>query len=417
MNKSDFLNLMGGNTPVDRQVLAELSELVNIYPYFQTAHMLLLKSLRDNSDIRFENQLRNSAIHIADREVLFNYLQIAPSIVEKEIADIQKETIAVPPEPEVQPAEIPEPEIQPAEVPEPEIQPAEVPEPEEQPAGVPEPEVQPVEVQEPEIQPAEVPEPEIQPVEIPESEVIPESVEGDFAQTILDSAMNSQNFIDEIERDSRPRPVKDQPDSMASILERTVVGTIDPEMDDSYFGPDLFIPVSYDEPETEEEEEEIFYMDPGFLFTPRGEPEEEPVTVEEEPVTVEEEPVTVEEEPVITEEELVAIEEVPEISAEELTRSDIDQKRKEQADLIDRFIMANPRIIPQIEKPASPNEDLSKPFTEEHGGFVTETLARIYVTQGYYSKAIDIYEKLSLKFPQKSNYFAAQIEKIREIIK
>ena len=404
MNKSDFLNLMGGNTPVDRQVLAELSELVNIYPYFQTAHMLLLKSLRDNSDIRFENQLRNSAIHIADREVLFNYLQIAPSIVEKEITDIQKETIAVQPEPEVQPAEIPEPEVQPAEIPEPEIQPAEVPEPEEQ--------------------PVEVPEPEIQPVEIPESEVIPESVEGDFAQTILDSAMNSQNFIDEIERDSRPRLVKDQPDSMASILERTVVGTIDPEMDDSYFGPDLFIPVSYDEPEAEEEEEEIFYMDPGFLFTPRGEPEEEPVTVEEEPVTVEEEPVTVEEEPVtveeepvITEEELVAIEEVPEISAEELTRSDIDQKRKEQADLIDRFIMANPRIIPQIEKPASPNEDLSKPFTEEHGGFVTETLARIYVTQGYYSKAIDIYEKLSLKFPQKSNYFAAQIEKIREIIK
>ena len=404
MNKSDFLNLMGGNTPVDRQVLAELSELVNIYPYFQTAHMLLLKSLRDNSDIRFENQLRNSAIHIADREVLFNYLQIAPSIVEKEITDIQKETIAVQPEPEVQPAEIPEPEVQPAEIPEPEIQPAEVPEPEEQ--------------------PVEVPEPEIQPVEIPESEVIPESVEGDFAQTILDSAMNSQNFIDEIERDSRPRPVKDQPDSMASILERTVVGTIDPEMDDSYFGPDLFIPVSYDEPETEEEEEEIFYMDPGFLFTPRGEPEEEPVTVEEEPVTVEEEPVTVEEEPVtveeepvITEEELVAIEEVPEIPAVEPARSDIDQKRKEQADLIDRFIMANPRIIPQIEKPASPNEDLSKPFTEEHGGFVTETLARIYVTQGYYSKAIDIYEKLSLKFPQKSNYFAAQIEKIREIIK
>ncbi len=394
MNKSDFLNLMGGNTPVDRQVLAELSELVNIYPYFQTAHMLLLKSLRDNSDIRFENQLRNSAIHIADREVLFNYLQIAPSIVEKEITDIQKETIAVPPEPEVQPAEIPEPEIQPAEVPEPEEQ------------------------------PVEVPEPEIQPVEIPESEVIPESVEGDFAQTILDSAMNSQNFIDEIERDSRPRLVKDQPDSMASILERTVVGTIDPEMDDSYFGPDLFIPVSYDEPEAEEEEEEIFYMDPGFLFTPRGEPEEEPVTVEEEPVTVEEEPVTVEEEPVtveeepvITEEELVAIEEVPEIPAVEPARSDIDQKRKEQADLIDRFIMANPRIIPQIEKPASPNEDLSKPFTEEHGGFVTETLARIYVTQGYYSKAIDIYEKLSLKFPQKSNYFAAQIEKIREIIK
>jgi hypothetical protein len=62
-------------------------------------------------------------------------------------------------------------------------------------------------------------------------------------------------------------------------------------------------------------------------------------------------------------------------------------------------------------------EDLAQKFTEERGSFVTETLARIYVNQGYYSRAIDIYEKLSLKFPEKSGYFAAQIEKIKELIK
>jgi hypothetical protein len=51
------------------------------------------------------------------------------------------------------------------------------------------------------------------------------------------------------------------------------------------------------------------------------------------------------------------------------------------------------------------------------GGLVTETLAKIYFNQGYYSKAIDIYEKLSLKFPEKNSYFASQIEKVKEHIK
>jgi hypothetical protein len=64
-----------------------------------------------------------------------------------------------------------------------------------------------------------------------------------------------------------------------------------------------------------------------------------------------------------------------------------------------------------------PVDDISKPFVEGEGGFITETLAKIYVSQGYYSKAIDIYEKLCLKFPEKSSYFASQIEKVTEHIK
>jgi len=50
----------------------------------------------------------------------------------------------------------------------------------------------------------------------------------------------------------------------------------------------------------------------------------------------------------------------------------------------------------------------------EAGGdsFCTETLAGIYLEQGYPQEAIDIYSRLSLRYPEKSVYFAALIEKI-----
>ena len=47
--------------------------------------------------------------------------------------------------------------------------------------------------------------------------------------------------------------------------------------------------------------------------------------------------------------------------------------------------------------------------------FATETLAQIYAEQGYYDQACAIYSKLSLRFPEKSAYFAAQIEKIKQL--
>jgi tetratricopeptide (TPR) repeat protein len=45
---------------------------------------------------------------------------------------------------------------------------------------------------------------------------------------------------------------------------------------------------------------------------------------------------------------------------------------------------------------------------------VTETLAYIYYKQGNYTKAIEAYEQLQLKFPEKMSYFANLIEKIKK---
>ena len=45
--------------------------------------------------------------------------------------------------------------------------------------------------------------------------------------------------------------------------------------------------------------------------------------------------------------------------------------------------------------------------------FVTETLAKIYADQGYYDKAIEVYAKLILLYPEKSTYFASLVNEIK----
>ena len=51
---------------------------------------------------------------------------------------------------------------------------------------------------------------------------------------------------------------------------------------------------------------------------------------------------------------------------------------------------------------------------ESFNDFCTEALAQIYAEQGYYEQAKQIYSQLSLRFPEKSAYFAALIEKLKK---
>ena len=82
-------------------------------------------------------------------------------------------------------------------------------------------------------------------------------------------------------------------------------------------------------------------------------------------------------------------------------------------DIIDKFISDNPKIKPVAHyqpKPKLINND--KDISDS---LMTETLARIYLEQKNYNKAIQSYKILSLKYPEKSSFFADQIKLIVEL--
>lgn len=89
------------------------------------------------------------------------------------------------------------------------------------------------------------------------------------------------------------------------------------------------------------------------------------------------------------------------------------QKKLSRKELIDKFIAENPSISKPKAEFYNPISVAQNSITDK-GDIVSETLAKIYFKQGYFEKAISIYEKLSLNNPEKSVYFAAQIEMIKE---
>jgi len=252
MNRNDFFTMVGDREPIEKSTLGEIYELVDTFPYFQSAHLLLLKGLIDNEDVRFNKQLQYSALHVANRETLYYYLNPR-----------------------------------------------------------------------------------------------------------ADSKSQSENGF------SMQEVEKQKEDLIDTIL----------LMDD----------------QIEIIDEPVFYTDFGFVSAEKEDLLELDTDFAESSLT--EQPYS--------------------IGATDKN----ELRRQQQSELIDNFIIANPRIETVKDKIPHHIADFSLPHLEETGGLVTETLARIYINQEYYSKAIAIYEKLILKYPEKSSYFATQIEKIEEYIK
>jgi len=100
-------------------------------------------------------------------------------------------------------------------------------------------------------------------------------------------------------------------------------------------------------------------------------------------------------------------------SSKALQDSESENSFEDKIDLIDAFLRNNPKIPPVSANTAKQN--LSKEIKFDKEELMTETLAKVYVKQGKFKKALLSYKILSLKYPEKNSFFADQIKAIKDL--
>jgi len=100
-----------------------------------------------------------------------------------------------------------------------------------------------------------------------------------------------------------------------------------------------------------------------------------------------------------------------------IERIEIKEEKKHKTlrnvDLIDKFITSKPKIAP-VKKTVS-LKNLAQENSFNSNELMTETLAKVYLEQKNYKKAIQAYRILSLKYPEKNSFFADRISDLEKI--
>jgi len=102
------------------------------------------------------------------------------------------------------------------------------------------------------------------------------------------------------------------------------------------------------------------------------------------------------------------------ISKKNTQNESITNKNVDSNAIIDQFLDNSSQISRIKADPNAQNEDLTENLTPpEELDIISEPLAQLYYKQGYLDRALKIYEKLILKYPEKSIYFASLIQEIK----
>jgi hypothetical protein len=379
MLKAQFIDIIREPRHLDQAQVAELESIVKEYPFFESAHLLYTKGLHQYNALNYSRQLRKTAIVANSRAVLYELLH------PREAVQLQQPVSKAP-------------EL------------------------VTEPLVEPVLTEEP------VAEPEKKTEEsIPAQNLNPVSITNDDIRVVyITTVPKTPEILPEKEEKAQVQeePLREQK-TEAPLGEEQVTGKEAASQEEIAILQNIENETEAPAELTEEEQlnrsigQEISrgiiqsYVETELIRTPELEKEEAPKPlsftdwlnrVKAEAGTISKTEAKLPETP---EKSLPKEEKQPKT---EKKPSNIEQNKN----IIDKIIESDPgRIKLGSNKFFTPATDAKQSLLEnEH--LVTETLAKIYALQGNISKAIRAYEILSLKFPQKSVYFASLIEKLKK---
>lgn len=393
----------------------QLRGLIKDYPYFQAAHLLLAKCLKNQDNYSFEKQLKLAALYAPNRSLLYSLLKSAskPVMIEA-IAFPIAETVTEPIEQEAEPIEVIEEVIVVAAETVEEI-------PEEKTESIIETEAEiitetetPITAKTSDI-PAEL---ETLAPELPEGVIY-------ITETITSETIEEQTII----TDSVVEEIIENEIIISNIITEELI------IADETIAADTFT-------------EELIIEDitTGDIIVEETIIEELPSKIEEEAVIIDEpiveEPIAqraftdwlkqtsssgtsvflgdVNDNSTLKQPETNYV--IPSQSSEKINEQSLLSIAKQEPiqppkptfsdEILEKFIASNPTISRPKTEFFNPSKAAKKSL-EPDENLATETLAKIALKQNNYLKAIKIYEKLSLRFPEKFTIFATQIKKIK----
>lgn len=398
MKRDTFYTYLENPQKLGNDSLGELTVLVDDYPYFQAAQVLYVKNLQKVENIKFNKQLKLSAAYMHDRSVLFNFLNKESDVAVEPVDDLLVQEMQDQPDKAVvELIEIPETVVKPEPVPEPKLEsltePTTVPvteseiesEIEAEPEPMPEPvlDIEPESVQETE--------PEIKPV--PVVELAPEPQMEHEKEAVQKRKLKKRKQI----RVHKNQKIIGSEEDLQNN-DRELIPTQEEQEKDVPGDSDLYEKTGY----LKELEKFVPLVDVDLLYFDFPSSDREDILE----FSFERQAPKLKKEPRLASHNLI----------EQYIKVDPLQKSTKENDLLEAFIQNQPRIEPPPKDQPPKEIDISRDSLKADESIMTETLAKIYLKQGYYFKALQSYEKLSLKYPEKSIYFATQIEKIRELI-